>query len=94
MFISRSSRKMTSGAAQSSPRMQIFIGYTLLQQRFSFHGLVIGNVQIFQNSGREIDDLRVVVNHRLIQKKDTWDSIGIHNMVPAPAPRVVFEERM
>src|SRR5579863_815806 len=93
MFSRRSSPKITSGAAQSSPNTKIFIGYTISKQRFSFHRQMIGNVQVVQDRGRKIDDLRVIVHHRPIHEQNAGDGIGVNNMVPAPAPVVILKQR-
>src|SRR5580693_5313874 len=93
MFTRRSSPKMTSGAAQSSPNTKIFIAYTISKQRFSFHRQMIGNVQVVQDRGRKIDDLSVVVQHRPIHEENPGYDFRINNVVPAPAPVIILKQR-
>src|SRR5947209_8643978 len=93
MFDKRSSPKMTSGAAQSNPKMQIFI-MNALEQRFSLHGFVTWNAQILQNRRSHVQDLGMVVSDRPIHKKHARNRVRIHYVVSAPPPGVVFEQGM
>ena len=48
---------------------------------------------MLQNRGRNINDAGLIVAQHAINKQNARYRFGIHNMVSAPAPHIVLQQR-